>query len=332
MDSLSALLSSFNLSARMFFSGELCQVVDFDDGVHGHLHVLRSGRVRVADGSAGEMILEAPTAILYPRPTVHRLVPASEGTALVCATIESGNPPCAMVMASLPQTILLPLKEEPEAKAATDILFLEAFSDRPGRQAALDRLMAYLVVLALRHALAAGAATSGALAALADAKLAQAVAAVHAHPDQDWTLEDLAQTAGMSRARFAARFRAVAGTTAMDYVTEWRVGLAQSLLRQGKPAKWVARAVGYGTSTALARAFRRKVGLTPAEWMRVQARDAGANPGGELTVAERDAAVLAGSIRGAEQLPPLRRGEQPRAEQVTDGGDVRHRHVTTRRA
>jgi AraC-like DNA-binding protein len=48
-----------------------------------------------------------------------------------------------------------------------------------------------------------------------------------------WSLEQLAKRAGMSRARFAAYFRQVVGMTPFDYLTNWRLGVAQTMLRKG---------------------------------------------------------------------------------------------------
>jgi transcriptional regulator GlxA family with amidase domain len=43
-------------------------------------------------------------------------------------------------------------------------------------------------------------------------------------------LEQLAQSDGTSRTRFAANFRRVDGMTPFDYPTTWRLGIAQTML------------------------------------------------------------------------------------------------------
>ena len=83
----------------------------------------------------------------------------------------------------------------------------------------------------------------------------------------------MAAKAGMSRARFADRFREVVGKPPADYLASWRVMLAQRLLARGHPAKSVALDVGYGGSSALHRAFVRKLGVSPSEWLRRQAEN-----------------------------------------------------------
>jgi AraC-like DNA-binding protein len=70
-------------------------------------------------------------------------------------------------------------------------------------------------------------------------------------------------------------FRQTVGVTPFDYLADWRVGVAQTLLKQGKALKIVAPSVGYASSAALTRAFVQRVGLSPTEWMSQNRRGAG---------------------------------------------------------
>ena len=86
-----------------------------------------------------------------------------------------------------------------------------------------------------------------------------------AHP---WTLDELADMAGMSRARFAVNFREAVGLTPLDYLTDWRMSIAQNLLKLGRPIKSVAAAVGYQSQAALARVFAKRIGHAPTDWLK----------------------------------------------------------------
>ena len=108
---------------------------------------------------------------------------------------------------------------------------------------------------------------SGILLGLADARLARAITAIHKRPERTWSLEELAKLAGMSRARFAAHFRTVVGATPFDYLTDWRIDVAQGLLWRGEPLKLVAPCMGFQSSTAFSRAFSKRIGLSPTEWI-----------------------------------------------------------------
>jgi AraC-like DNA-binding protein len=71
----------------------------------------------------------------------------------------------------------------------------------------------------------------------------------------------------MSRARFAAHFRKVVGTTPFDYLTNWRLGVAQTMLRKGNSLKLIATADVYTNATALARVFTQRLGVSPSDWL-----------------------------------------------------------------
>lgn len=150
------------------------------------------------------------------------------------------------------------------------LLFDEAFSRRAGREAGIDRLVEFLVVLLLRHSIDAQLIKLGVLAGLSDARLAKALTAIHEQPAQPWSLASLAQAAGMSRARFAAAFHEVVGAPPLDYLTDWRVSVAQTLLRGDKPLKAVAPEVGYSSPAAFSRVFAKRVGASPVDWTAAQ--------------------------------------------------------------
>jgi AraC-like DNA-binding protein len=130
----------------------------------------------------------------------------------------------------------------------------------------VNRLAEYFLILLLRFAIKSGG-SQGVLAGLADQRLAGAIEAMHARPEHAWSLEELAEAAGMSRARFAAHFRYVVGMTPFDYLADWRIGIAQGLLKRGRPVKIVAPTVGYSSPAAFGRVFFQRVGATPKEWL-----------------------------------------------------------------
>lgn len=269
-DQLSVLLKGFNVRAGVFYNGSFCGLVNFaDDGSpDGHLHVLRAGslQLQLADGSA--LQVDAPSLICFPRGVRHRFyVGASDAVELTCATLQfqggAGNP----IAQAMPEMMVMHLDELAQASALLGWLFAEAPVHTEGRVATLDRLFELLIIQILRHLIAQQKIEGGLLAVLADARLARAFAAVCARPEAAWTIDTMAAQAGMSRARFADHFRATVGTTPLDYVTRWRLMLAQQHLLAGQPMKWVAGAVGYDSPSALARVFRKKIGCSPLAWL-----------------------------------------------------------------
>jgi len=63
-------------------------------------------------------------------------------------------------------------------------------------------------------------------------------------------------------------FKSVIGQTPADYLLSWRVSLAQKLMREGRSITLIAAQVGYESPSALSRAFRRKTGLSPRDWLK----------------------------------------------------------------
>lgn len=268
-DNFAPLFDNITPSARVFYSGRLCGISsDHTTSTAGHLHLLRRGVLHILRPDFTTITVDQASVLFYPRPLPHRFQSDDEsGAELVCATIEFGAGARNPLVHSLPELLIVPLDSLKELGPTTDLLFAEAFSDNPGRQTAVDRLTEYFLVLLLRSAINNGLIQSGLLMALADPRLAPAITAIHRKPEQPWSLEELAQTAGMSRARFAAHFRSIVGMTPFDYLTDWRIGIAQSLLKRGESLKIVAPQVGYSSPTALTRVFTQKVGVSPARWL-----------------------------------------------------------------
>jgi AraC-like DNA-binding protein len=177
------------------------------------------------------------------------------------------------LIASFPEPFVISLDAVPELGPALELLFSEATSEFPGRQPALDRLFEYVFVLLIRSVVNARLVDSGVLLGLADERLGKAIESMHRHPETPWSLEQLAKRAGMSRARFATHFREVVGMTPFDFLTNWRLGIAQTMLRKGNSLKLIASAVGYANATALTRVFTQRLGISPSEWLVVRSTE-----------------------------------------------------------
>ncbi|MBS7457306.1 AraC family transcriptional regulator [Coralloluteibacterium stylophorae] len=275
VDRLDALLARFAVHAEVFHTGALCGINDLpaEDG-SGQLHLVRSGGVEVVHGGAVAARVEVPSLLLYPRPLAHRFVTdPARGADFACARLRfdggAGNP----VLAALPAFVCLPLGALAGATPILGVLFEEAFQQYCGRRAVLDRLFEVVLIQVLRHLMEDGQARVGLLAGLAHPRLRHALVAMHEIPARDWSLDALAEVARMSRSSFAAAFRGTVGQTPGGYLQQWRIGLAQQALGEGRPLKVIADEVGYGSEAALSRAFKAQCGLSPRAWR--QAREAG---------------------------------------------------------
>jgi AraC-like DNA-binding protein len=274
MDHFEALFRHFTPTAQAFFSGNLCTVIAFDDpeGM-GHLHILRAGRLTVTRAGRSPLELTEPAILLMPRHLAHGFVPDPDiGADLICATIQIGGRQGNPIALGMPDLLVVPFNRVPTISPTLDLMVGEAFAALDGRQVALDRLFEYLIVQTIRHVIDQGLVSGGVLAALGDPRLARAITAMHDRPEKLWTLDDLAGVAGMSRTAFARHFRDIAGSSPMDYLTRWRMTIAQNMLRKGASIKAIASAVGYDSPAALSRTFTKISGMSPRQWMDGQAR------------------------------------------------------------
>lgn len=270
MDHFAALFAHVTPSARAFFTGNLCRTADFAGS--GHLHLLKSGSLTILQTGEADIALHEPTLLFYPRGRAHKFVgDPTKGADLACATVDLGGDVGNPIGQGLPDLVVLPLADHPALGPACELLLHEAFSESAGRQAALDRLFDYLLILVIRHVVASGTVSAGVLAGLAEPRLVKALTAMHEQPKRPWSLEELAEIAGMSRTRFADSFRSTVGRSPMDYLTAWRMTTARQLLAKGRSVKNVAASVGYDSPAAFSRAFARITGKAPRDF------DPGAN-------------------------------------------------------
>lgn len=148
------------------------------------------------------------------------------------------------------------------------LLALETLDPGLGSGLVVARLADVLLVQAVRaHLAQLPDNATGWVAALADARLGEALRAMHDDMARPWTVEALAGKARLSRSAFAARFRERVGRSPLDYLTRWRmVKAGQMLRREGLSLGEVAAKVGYESEAAFSKAFKREMGAAPGAW------------------------------------------------------------------
>lgn len=274
MDPLSALFTKFPMSAHLFYAGDICNTASFtaQDGT-GHLHILRGGSLSFTCASGEAVRLDEPAAVFFPKPRDHGLNPGTDGpTDILCATVRLGGGGASPFLNAFPDMLSVKLADSAPLGRALGLLVDEAFGQASGRQVAMDRLTEYALLVMLRHVVAHagvhGGVHGGVLAGLAEPRIARVMMALHDDPMRAWTLSAMADVAAMSRARFAVLFRETTALTPLDYLTDWRISVAQSLLMKGRPLKIVAEEVGYSSGATFSRVFSARVGAPPMAWLK----------------------------------------------------------------
>ncbi|UDY36319.1 AraC family transcriptional regulator [Dermatobacter hominis] len=278
--------------------------VRFDDGAGLAVHVVVDGQVHLTvddpDGTT-ELVVRAGELALVRGDLPHRMAHEPGAPCIPLAEMMAGGartdaargyvlgpagvPPrpdavffcgaylfdgdlCDGLLASLPPVLHVRPSAGSPLRATLDVFAAELLRDRAGQQVLLDRLLDVVLVQMLREELdAQGDDAPPWFRAQSDPAVGEALRAIHADPARAWTVAELAELVGLSRAAFARRFTAAMGEAPLGYLTAWRMALGRDLLRttdDGLAA--VAAAVGYSSEFAFAAAFKRHHGSPPGRW------------------------------------------------------------------
>jgi AraC-like DNA-binding protein len=271
-------------------------------------HVMRRGRCWAGVVGEPPVHMEAGDVVLFPQGDTHVLssAPGMRGTpdpdaydfagrpVPVTVNVRGGGEPAELIcgffgcdarpfnplLATLPRTIHIRSRDRDDGTIPqlVRLALTELAERRSGRESVLSHVSELLFVEAVRRYLETlPAEQKGWLAGLADEQVGRAIAKLHERPAHPWSLEELAREAGLSRSTLAERFAQFVGVPPMQYLAQWRIQLAASLLSgTALGLAELAARVGYGSEAALSRAFKRQVGVSPALWRQgKRTKDAG---------------------------------------------------------
>jgi AraC family transcriptional regulator, activator of mtrCDE len=208
---------------------------------------------------------------------------------LLCGHFAIAPPHDRLLRSYLPPRLVVHAGSHTEQKdTATQLASLvslmrsEAADDHLGGRAMLNALSTVMFALVLRLASESEDAPRGLLALAGHPRLAPAVAALFNDPARAWSLPDLARLCNMSRATLARQFQEKLGRSASDLLTGIRMTLAANELKRSSLSTGaVAEMAGYQSEAAFQRAFKSHMGVTPAQWRKMQepsGRDVFARP------------------------------------------------------
>ncbi|KZN30230.1 hypothetical protein N480_04605 [Pseudoalteromonas luteoviolacea S2607] len=150
-----------------------------------------------------------------------------------------------------------------------NLLAHESRSTLPGGTVVVDRLTEAFVIQVLRWHINSSQPNKGYFEALADTRLSCALSLIHKRPAEPWTVQSMAKSVGMSRSAFSNLFHEIIGMTPMSYLSQWRMHLAQDLLKTGKESMVsIAEQVGYRSEASFSKAFKKVVGVSPGHLRR----------------------------------------------------------------
>jgi AraC-like DNA-binding protein len=194
-------------------------------------------------------------------------------------TLSGGH--ATILLGALPPIIHLRTEtDKAELRWSLERMRQELRAPRPGGVLVAQHLVQMMLVQAIRlHLEGDFEGGVGWMSALADKQLCGAMQAIHDKPAHHWTLQTLAERAGMSRTIFASRFKEAVGSSVMEYLSRWRMLLAGDRLRNtGDSVSQIALSLGYESESAFSKAFKRVMGCSPRQYARGGNPDSG-SPG-----------------------------------------------------
>lgn len=197
---------------------------------------------------------------------------------MLCGRFTVTHPHDRLLRAYLPPWLIARSMPEPQASPSetgmqlnnlVKLMRSESINGSLGGLAMLNALSSALFALALRLASESVTAPSGLLALAGNPRLAPALSALFTEPARPWTMTELAGICNMSRATFARHFQDSMGRSASDLLTDIRMTMAANQLTQSSlSVSAVSEAIGYQSEAAFQRAFKSRIGVTPARWRR----------------------------------------------------------------
>jgi len=188
----------------------------------------------------------------------------------------------AMLLGVLPPIVHLRNEVDQETlRWSVERMMQELREPQPGGFLVIQHLAHMILVQALRLHMAEGPRGGvGWLFALGDRQMGAAIHAMHGDPAQRWTLQALAELAGMSRSSFALRFKETVGKSPMEYLTRWRMLLAGDRLANSRDSiSSIALSFGYESESAFSTAFKRVMGCSPRQYGRAGSGSTGESDG-----------------------------------------------------
>lgn len=176
----------------------------------------------------------------------------------------------------------------PDAMRANDLArrdpSVPALLEAMEREVALDRIGACGILARLADVLAASIIrawvecacndASGWIAAVQCPSIGKVIAAIHAEPERDWRVPELAGLMGASRSRFAEAFTRTVGESPAKYVAKVKMFQARRWIAQeGMRVAVAADRLGYDSEASFSRAFKRIVGQPPGALRRSASRE-----------------------------------------------------------
>ncbi|XZG70288.1 AraC family transcriptional regulator [Chitinibacteraceae bacterium HSL-7] len=308
-DTLTALLLGMRLEGIEYERSRLDPpwALAFDAEPNARFHFVAQGQCWIRSDQGEWMALQQGDAVLLPRGEAHVLASSPDVAPIAHAqaqrqavagnlfSVRCGNgTPCpepsvlfggAMRFNLDPLHPLLTMmptvvrardlaRRDPAVPALLEAMEREVELDRIGACGILARLADVLAATIIRGWVeCACSAPTGWVAALRCPQIGKVLVAIHAEPERDWRVDELARLMGASRSSFADKFTRAVGESPARYVARIKMFEARRwIAREGVRVAVAADRLGYDSEASFSRAFKRIIGHPPSEARARQSR------------------------------------------------------------
>ncbi|RVU84665.1 AraC family transcriptional regulator [Leucothrix sargassi] len=270
MDRLSTLLRHFHpeIENVNYYEMDAKQRTQHNSAPAADIYLLTKGSLTLVLDSGETKKIDNQGLFWLPCGASHRVVTGSSPAEFIHGRLRFGSVNLNPLIDSLGQVVMLRADEiaTQEMHPVIELITTESRSPRCGKAVILNHLMEVLLVKLLRYLMSQMVFGSGLMGGLSDARLARSITAMHDKPELPWSVQTLAQEAGMSRTAFSTHFRDVVGYSPMEYLGLWRMRLASEWLSNtDESIGQIGEKLGYGNEAAFRRAFRKIVGYPPGK-------------------------------------------------------------------
>lgn len=284
MEAFSSLIQQLQLSVEVYHNAQVCGDWRIQEHKLGStcFHMVTLGACQLSVPGHLETELNCGDLVIFPRELPHSMhamggdgrqqhlsyrdAAGLEGTGMLCGSAQFRHRGSQFLLDALPAVFVIPQQHSSDwSQSLLDMIMAESVNPQAGSSGIVDRLSELLFIHALRYYLSNHPDQAGVLALYSHPFLAKAVTQIHQDPSANWSLEQLASHAAMSRTRFAESFKQVSGWTAMQYLAWWRMQLAWGILAAGSSVGQAAYLVGYQSEAAFSRAFQKQFQQSPGK-------------------------------------------------------------------
>lgn len=307
MDLLSEILQTVKLRGTVYFHArfESPWGMEIPNGAYANYHIVTRGNCWLKTRNPQQCIrLNKGDMALFPRGDSHTLVDAPDSTAvsaeellnngrktqgdeivfggqgsrstsLICGHFEYNRDYPHPLFETLPSLIHLSSQDVNNSNwfaTASEMAAQISASSNMGKEAVINRLAESLFIQTMIDYLQSLEDPENFLVAIQDRHIGLVLKSIHDDIAHDWSIDELANIASMSKSVFSSRFHQIVGEPPIIYLARWRMLKARELLSDTNlPISQISAKVGYQSEYAFAKAFKKMTGDTPGSIRRIVA-------------------------------------------------------------